>query len=253
MSGGLAVLIALVGSCLFMGAALFAELRPYWAGMLLVFGMGLIDDWVVLTPRTKLAGQVLGALAFLGLMILEGGLGFTLWLPVIFIWILGVTNSLNLLDNMDGLTPGVGAIAALAMVLISFGSTSPQGFLLLAMAGSLSGFLVFNFPPARVFLGDSGSHLTGFTLAALPVYAMTNTSWTDLAIPGLILLIPIADTSYVIISRIRRGQPIWEGGKDHLSHRLHERGFSERTVALTFYLGATLTSAAGYLISLNPR
>lgn len=249
MSGGVAVLLALAATIVLLnGTDIFVELLPYWIGTMLIFGMGLVDDWAVLTPKTKFVAQVVSVLTFLILMIAGGQLPFSLWLLPFGFWMLGITNSLNLLDNIDGLAAGIGVIAALGFAFIGFNSpVSAPALVFLAMAGSLSGFLVYNFHPARIFLGDSGSHLIGFTLAALPLYGLSSPNpgngWEELLILPLILVVPICDTTYVTISRLLRGTPVSQGGKDHLSHRLLQKGFSERAVALIFYATAALVTA----------
>ncbi|MFQ5738760.1 MAG: glycosyltransferase family 4 protein [Acidobacteriota bacterium] len=258
MSGGVAVLLTLTAALLLAaGTALFANLLPYWIGTAMLFAMGLVDDWVVLSPRTKLGCQVLAVSVFLALMIRQEQLAVSFWLPLFFLWLLGVTNSLNLLDNMDGLAAGVGATAALTLALIepgwtsSLSSLSDSSLVLLALSGSLLGFLVYNFHPARIFLGDSGSHLVGFTLAALPFYSLDavdpGSDWRQLLVPPLVLLVPITDTIFVTFTRLRRRAPVSQGGKDHLSHRLAARGCPEWAVAILFYLAAAV--AAGIALA----
>ncbi|MFB3906578.1 MAG: MraY family glycosyltransferase [Acidobacteriota bacterium] len=206
------------------------EPAPYWAGLAIVFGMGLADDFLVLSPKVKLLFQVAAAGVFLWF------LDFNWWTPVLFVWLVGVTNSLNLLDNMDGLAPGVGAVAALFFYLLS--PAAP----LAALAGALAVFLFFNFCPARVYLGDAGSHLVGFTLAAIP---LLGDQWR---LAPLVLLVPIVDTTFVTVTRLARGVSPFKGGKDHLSHRLHRAGLPVPAVVVIFYLVTALAGTCAWLI-----
>ncbi len=232
--GGVGVLLALLAgvflSPLISGNTAGGNLTPYWAGLAIVFGMGLADDFLVLSPKVKLLFQILGAVVFLSF------LPFTWWTPVFFVWLVGVTNSLNLLDNMDGLTPGVGAVAALFFYLLS--PSAP----LAALGGALAVFLLFNFHPARVYLGDAGSHLVGFTLAAIP---LLGNQWR---LAPLVLLVPIVDTAFVTVTRIARGVSPFRGGKDHLSHRLHRAGLPVPLVVLIFYGVTALLGSLTWLL-----
>ncbi|MDA2936720.1 undecaprenyl/decaprenyl-phosphate alpha-N-acetylglucosaminyl 1-phosphate transferase [Acidobacteria bacterium AH-259-A15] len=235
--GGVAVIVALLAATLIVeGPAVFSRWAPYWVGAGIVFGMGLVDDLTMLRPVTKLGFQIVAAVVFLlllsPLVLSTPSRSWPLqvhwWVPIFFFWLVGVTNSLNLLDNMDGLTPGVGAIGALGLASAGIGSHP----VLLALAGSLLGLLVYNFHPASIHLGDSGSHVVGFSLAALPLFEVTPKQFW---IPVVILLVPICDTTYVTFSRLLRGVSPFQGGKDHISHRLLAAGLSEKLVAILFY------------------
>jgi UDP-GlcNAc:undecaprenyl-phosphate GlcNAc-1-phosphate transferase len=231
--GGVGVLIAVLAGVFFSRPITGANtelLAPYWAGLAIVFGMGLADDFLVLSPKVKLLFQILAAAVFLAF------LDFTWWTPVFFVWLVGVTNSFNLLDNMDGLTPGVGAVAALFFYLLS------PSALLAALAGALVAFLVFNFHPARIYLGDAGSHLVGFTLAALP---LLGNQWR---LAPLVLLVPIIDTAFVTVTRLARGVSPFKGGKDHISHRLNRLGLPVPLVVLIFYGVTAVLAAVAWLV-----
>jgi UDP-GlcNAc:undecaprenyl-phosphate/decaprenyl-phosphate GlcNAc-1-phosphate transferase len=242
--GGLAVLIAVVVAvALAYGWAAFFTLRAFWLSLGILFVMGVVDDLLVLRPSGKLLFQVAAALLFVILTSptawapeIRSSLG-VLSLPVLLLWIVGITNSLNLLDNMDGLAAGVGTVAALGFVRLEFGAD----WVLIPLAGALAGFLVLNFSPARIYLGDAGSHLLGFSLAVLPLYGQPS---GNLWCPVVVLLAPIADTSFVTVTRLARGISPFRGGKDHLSHRLRDLGVSERLVAALFWLVTLLLAAA---------
>lgn len=246
--GGLAIVLTFLALFIQAGIGLTAPVSGILAGGLLMAVVGLVDDGRRLSPRTKLTWQVLAA----AITVSCGVRAFpaaSQWisLPVTFVWLVGITNALNLLDNMDGLCAGVSAICAgiLYAVFITPGfSPDPQAggvfaFISLALAGSCTGFLSFNFPPARVFMGDCGSLFIGFTLASLSLLAGASggTGLTPgAAVPILILGVPIFDTVLVTVTRALAGLPVSLGGKDHSSHRLRNMGFSPRQVALIIYL-----------------
>ena len=198
----------------------------------LAFLVGLIDDFFQLRPTAKLAGQLLAAS-----ILLMSGIG--LWLTDIYLvdallsllWFVGITNALNLLDNMDGLAGGVALIAAgfLATIFLLEGS-GPLAGLALALAGALLGFLIFNYPPAKIFMGDSGSLFLGMLLSGLALFpgaGLSRSLFAVMAVPVLVLGVPILDTTLVTVSRVLEGRSPTEGGRDHSSHRLVSLGMSE--------------------------
>ena len=205
-----------------------------------IAALGLVDDARGLQPPVKLAVEVAAAVA---LYVTGSGGGVfgtaVLDLPLTIVWVVVVTNALNLLDNMDGLAPGVAAMSALAFFGISaYESHYLVGSLAVALAGACLGFLPHNFPPARVFLGDAGSLLVGFLLAAIGlnldligqagvIRVGTLTEMFDTA-----LAVPLFDTTLVVIARFRDGRPVMRGGTDHTSHRLAARGLTHVQVAL---------------------
>ena len=216
-----------------------------------IFLLGLADDIFNMDPQHKLAGQVIIAaiLLFFGFR-----LGWTdsktLDLFFSILWIVGITNAFNLLDNMDGLSCGIAFIAGAFLFLYHYLNPSPGSFsipgllLLSTYLGSILGFLVYNFNPASIFMGDAGSLFVGFVLACLTM--TQNTSLADgetsffhllsvILIPVLILFIPILDTGFVSLMRKLFRRPISQGGRDHSSHRLVAIGFSEKKAVLVLY------------------
>ena len=207
--------------------------------------LGLWDDFKGgISPYAKLMGQLLA-----GLILVLLGVRVTIFLPpwisviITLIWIIGVTNAFNLLDNMDGLSAGVALIAT----LIFFSVALQQGQLfvgsiLLIFAGSLAGFLPYNFRPATIFMGDTGSMFVGFLLAALTVlntfYTQESPTFLPVVMPLLILGVPIFDTLSVIFLRLRRGDPVFAADKRHFSHRLVGLGMSQKQAVLFVYLVA---------------
>jgi len=231
----------------------WADLR--WSlilGASLMFLLGLVDDFKRISPPTKLVGQILAAaiVIFFGRVIDFFPWGFANSV-LTFFWLVGITNAINLLDNMDGLAGGIALIAAsfLSYFFINVGN-DPLILIALALAGSILGFLVFNFPPARIFMGDSGSLFLGFTLAALAVAHRPRASdvFTVMGVPVLLFLLPILDTSLVTITRILRGQSPAQGGTDHTSHRLIAFGLNERQAVLALYAIAIVSGIAGVVL-----
>lgn len=227
------------------------------AGFLLQI-VGLIDDKYGMEPKSKLFWQATAAAILISygvkIEIIEAR-----WLstPLTIFWIIGITNAMNLLDNMDGLTAGVTAICSIILFFISGFTLNPaMAVLSLALAGASLGFLRHNFPPAKIFMGDCGSLFIGFILASLAILG----TWRDaatlvvsLGIPILVLGVPIFDTTLVTITRLLNGKPVSQGGKDHSSHRLMNIGLSPKQVALTIYFAAlVLGSSAIYMLESTP-
>lgn len=220
----------------------------------LMFGIGLVDDLWTVRPTTKLVGQMLvvSLLMYLAPPItLTGHLIADYVLA--FLWVIGLTNALNLLDNIDGLAAGVAAIAAAFLtatfVLNGSPALTPLALALGAFVGVALGFLVYNFQPASIFMGDSGSHLLGFVISAGALLAVPHLSPTALVpaavTPVVILLIPIFDTAFVTITRGLAGRSIFSGGRDHTSHRLVALGIGERRAVILLYALALLGGLVG--------
>ncbi len=223
-----------------------------WLGMTFLFVLGLVDDFINLKPHSKLVGQILSAslIAFLGLR-LHWFSSLTLDTMFTIFWIVGITNAFNLLDNMDGLCAGTGAVAALSLAAV-FGSRSPQaGLLCLILAGALAAFLVYNFNPASIFMGDCGSLVIGFALAVLSLYysETTGNRLSAMAVPILVMLVPILDTTMVTLIRLLSGRRAFAGGKDHTSHRLVLMGLSEKKAVLFLYLIGAISGLAALFVS----
>lgn len=220
---------------------------------LLVFLLGLIDDIYHLPPQTKLVGQIIAAalLVFFGFKI-NWFTSHTLNTFVSVFWIVGITNAFNLLDNMDGLAAGIAFISSFFFALITIVSPEHrpgdgQLIVLALFMGALLGFLLYNFHPASIFMGDSGSLFIGFLMAGITTHQRIFHSGHILPIimvPVLILFIPILDTGFVSVMRTLFGRSVARGGNDHSSHRLVAIGLQERKAVLTLYgfslLGGTV-------------
>ncbi len=216
-------------------------------GGLLALGLGLLDDRRALGPGLKLLGQVTGALvlAACGLRVRFVPVGWSVALTVL--WVVTVTNALNFVDIMDGLAASVGAAAALVFGLFALhGGRLDDALAAAALAGACAGFLPFNWAPAKVYMGDAGSHFLGFTLAAISLnlrYSHQN----PLAVlaPLAILFLPLFDLGLMIVIRTRRGLPPWKGSPDHTPLRLKALGLKvPQVVALL----AGLTLALGIVV-----
>jgi UDP-GlcNAc:undecaprenyl-phosphate GlcNAc-1-phosphate transferase len=227
------------------------ELVAILGGCAILFVAGLLDDLFHLGPIPKLAAQAAAA----GLVIANGltisGLISNDFLAgvVAFIWLVGLTNAFNLLDNMDGLAATLAAIAALFFAIDAATVHENHAVLALsiAIAAACAGFLPFNLRPGRpaaVFMGDSGSQVLGFALAALGLTAswkVAGTTVATLLLPILVLAVPILDTTLVTVARLLEGRPVHQGGRDHTSHRLVYHGLSEgRAVVLLAVISAAL-------------
>ncbi len=234
------------------------QLAAILAGALGMVLLGWLDDKHELRAGPKFAAQVgialLVALAGVRIKLFpESPLSPVLSCGVTVLWMLTVFTAVNIMDNMNGLCAGLGAIGAAA-----FGATAAmQGQYLVASlallaAGALSGFLPFNYPKASAFLGDSGSHLTGFLLAVLAIlphfYTAQNPRPLAVLAPLLVLAVPLADMVCVMWIRWRAGKPVWEGDTNHLSHRLVRRGLGKpQAVAVILGLHAVAGAAAVWL------
>jgi UDP-GlcNAc:undecaprenyl-phosphate GlcNAc-1-phosphate transferase len=209
-------------------------------GALAVAAAGLVDDWRTLRPGPKLLVECGAAVALWVVGVRAGMFGVAaLDLGLTVLWVVAVTNALNLLDNMDGLASGVAAVAALAFSAVAASRGDYLvGQLALAVAGGSVGFLLHNFPPAKVFLGDAGTLMLGFLLASLGLKLdmVGQNGLVRSAVPALIVAVPLIDTAFVVIRRLREGRPIVRGGTDHSSHLLAALGLSPRSVALVTYL-----------------
>jgi UDP-GlcNAc:undecaprenyl-phosphate GlcNAc-1-phosphate transferase len=245
--GGIPILLAFLAT-----AAYFFHTRQNLLLLLLTLGMGLLgfaDDVNGLGPKAKLAGQTL-----LACLAVSAGIVHPLtshfWINAAFtmFWIVGITNALNLLDNMDGLAGGIAIIAAAQVALLA-GISNPISGLAFCMLAAISGFLIFNINPARVFMGDVGALSIGFFLGCASVKTAEHLSslGSVLFVPSLVLFIPIFDTFLVSVTRRVKGRPISQGARDHASHRLVLIGLSERRAVSLLYVIAAVAGVMAFL------
>jgi UDP-GlcNAc:undecaprenyl-phosphate GlcNAc-1-phosphate transferase len=226
--------------------------KPVIAVAAAAFALGLLDDLLRIPVAPKLVAQVGIALLAAYEGIRPDWVRPSLGVPIACLVLVASMNSLNLLDNMDGLAAGTAAVAALGLALVA-GLVEHAGSSVVAaaLAGACLGFLPFNYRPRRpaaLFMGDSGSQLLGFTLGSLALLTSPGGAGgiaAAIAAPLLILAVPVLDTGLVVIVRLGERRPFWQGGRDHSSHRLVYRGLTERrAVAVLLALTATCTATA---------
>jgi len=231
------------------------ELGAIAFGAVVMVGLGWLDDKHELKPLPKFAGQL-----FVAVLVAAACKRITLFVPsvtfsytITILWVLTVVNAFNFMDNMNGLCAGLGVIGAFLFAIIAAAHgeylVAITGFL---MCGALIGFLPWNFPNARAFLGDSGSHLVGYLLAVMAIlphfYTKQNPHPLAVLSPLFVLAIPLTDLAWVVILRTRAGKPFWIGDTNHLSHRLVRMGMSlTRAVLLIWLAAAAIGSIACWL------
>lgn len=254
--GGLAIYAGCVGALLVFGDRFYIrELIAIVAAATLVSACGLVDDRWTLHAYPKLIGQACAAaiLIYAGVQIQLFETPWYNW-ALTMLWIVGVTNALNLLDNMDGLSSGVAAVCGIFFLLLAAQSGQILVSALAAgLIGACLGFLRYNFNPASIFMGDTGSLFIGLILAVLGIKLRFPSNITAITwmIPLAVLAVPLFDTTLVFVSRLRRGRnPLTTPGKDHVSHRLVAGGMTRREAVLTCYLLAGLGGVfASYIAS----
>ena len=250
-----------IGTTLFVGAGVFglvSQAPVLLACALLMFLTGLADDLINLKPATKLIVQI--SLASL-LLFFDFRLNWidsiTLDTLLTLVWVVGMTNAFNLLDNMDGLCAGIALIVGAALMIDLLPGSTGAAFAdvryLALLLGATAGFLCYNINPASIFMGDSGSLLLGFSFAAVTLSsshegAGRSDILTIVAAPLLVLLIPIFDTTLVTISRLVSGRSAAQGGRDHSSHRLVAIGLSERRAVAVLWALAAIGGALGIAV-----
>ena len=239
--GGIAIYAGFIMALLLFGEGwVVSQAISILIGATIVSFLGIWDDRWGVRPVMKLLGQAIAA----SIVILSGvQVSFlpnqALNLLITFLWILGITNALNLLDNMDGLSGGVGAVAAAYFLLLAgLNGQYLVASLAAALLGVCIGFLVYNFNPASIFMGDAGSMFLGFVLAAVGIKLRfpNHPNVITWMIPVVVLGLPIFDTTLIVVSRLRRGiNPLTNPGKDHVSHRLVSLGLSQRRAVILLY------------------
>lgn len=257
--GGLAIYISFViGVILYNGIIPTSQLGIIIGATIIVMG-GIIDDIKDLSPKYKLLIQIIGA----GCLLLSGvrisiltnpfrefypylNIGW-INIPVTIIWIVAVTNAFNLIDGLDGLAAGIAFIACVTLMIVSIinGRLEPA-FLTAVLSGAILGFLPYNFNPASIFMGDTGSQLLGFLLAAISIEgAIKSATAFVIAVPILAFGLPIYDTLFAMIRRKANGKPIMQADRGHLHHRLLDMGLSQKqAVIIMYFISAALGGAA---------
>ncbi len=231
-------------------------------GAFVIFVVGILDDIYNLKPVYKLGGQILAAILciaggvtidFMTVPVKGGMMYFTTMVSAVvtFFWIVGIINAMNLIDGLDGLAAGISTIAAICFMIIAFLNGNSLALVLtISLAGATLGFLPYNFNPAKIFMGDTGSMLLGYVLAISAVEGLfKGYILVTLVAPIIILGVPIFDTLCAIIRRIVNRRPISEGDKKHIHHKLMEKGFSHKNTVITLYLISICFGVTGILVA----
>jgi UDP-GlcNAc:undecaprenyl-phosphate/decaprenyl-phosphate GlcNAc-1-phosphate transferase len=256
LMGGVALYAAImVVLVLFQDRYWVSQVVSILVGATWVSFLGMWDDRWGLRPALKLGGQVIGAL-----ILIVSGVHVDLVASaainglITIVWVVGITNAMNLLDNMDGLSSGVAAqVAAFFLLMAVMSGQYLVGAMSAALLGATLGFLVYNFNPASIFMGDMGSLFLGFLLAAIGIKLRfpANVTMVTWMVPIMALGLPILDTTLVVISRLRRGvNPLTTPGRDHLSHRLVALGLTQREAVFTLYLGCEAFGLLAVLLTM---
>jgi UDP-GlcNAc:undecaprenyl-phosphate GlcNAc-1-phosphate transferase len=265
--GGLAIYTATMISILIF-LPMNKSLLSIIIGGTIIFISGIIDDKKNLSAKTKLIFQLLAAVVLIlgdvkidfitnpfsrtsTLLYLKG---FSI--PLTIFWVVGITNTLNLIDGLDGLAAGVAMIASLSLLIVAnrFGYIEIT-IISAILAGSCLGFLPYNFNPAKIFMGDTGALFLGFMLSVVAIEGvMKSVATIAIVVPIIILGLPIFDTTFAIFRRLLNGRPIMEADKGHLHHRLLQRGLTQRQTVLILYLiSAVFGFAAVIIAKINSR
>lgn len=253
--GGMAIFLGFLVSFLIFGK-INREIQGILLGAVIIVILGVLDDILTLRAMPKFIVQILAAILVVahGCRI-EHFMGMTLpaWLsyPVSVIWIVAITNAVNFIDGLDGLAAGVSAISAgtmlvVALILVPDGTAMASSILLAAIVGACIGFIPYNFNPATIFMGDTGSTFLGFMLASISIFGLFKTyAVISFAVPFLVLGLPIFDICFAVIRRLARGQSPMHADRGHVHHRLIDMGFSQKqAVAISYLLSAILGLAA---------
>lgn len=263
--GGLAIFLAFAGTFLvmypFMPELDTKAIKGVLLGGSIIILVGAFDDKYELSPKLKLIGQIIAAGIVVGLFdmridFVNIPFGSVIawdnfeWLSITItmVWIVGVTNAVNLIDGLDGLAAGVSAIATASLLVIAlFMGNMSVVLLCLLLLGSIIGFLFFNFHPAKIFMGDSGALFLGFSLATISVLGFKSATLVSFVIPLLILGVPLSDTFLAIVRRVVNKKPISVADKSHLHHCLLHLGFGHRTTVLIIYAVAAMFGGCAIL------
>ena len=242
--GGLAIYIGYMVSLLY-SVKDISSVKGLLIGSVILVAVGIWDDVKQIGPKTKLLGQIVAALM---LPIFDNAIHFIsigdhmlyleyLSIPLTVFWIVGFTNIVNLIDGLDGLAAGISLIACIAICIVTLQMGQVDlACITLALAGAACGFLRYNFNPAKIFMGDTGSMLLGYTMAAISVMGSVKTAATvGLVVPVIVLGLPILDTLFAIVRRRINGRPVFQPDKGHLHHRLLAMGLTQKQAVLLMY------------------
>lgn len=258
--GGLAIFLSFL-----IGLLILRPQDPYnWpiiTGSFIVVLTGLLDDKFELSPKLKLAGQLLAALV----VVVIGGVhvefinlpfggqlefGF-LSIPLTILWIVGVTNAINLIDGLDGLAAGVSSIALITISFMAFLKGDPYVMsVAIILLGSTLGFLIYNFYPAKIFMGDTGALFLGYMMSVVSLLGFKNVTVLSFVVPVIILGVPISDTFFAIIRRFVHKKPLSAPDKSHLHHCLLRLGYTHKQTVLIIYAISAMFGLAAIIFSM---
>jgi len=266
--GGLSIYFSFIITLLLKrGNLTRAEMGLVLGATIIVIG-GFLDDKFDIKPRYKLIFQIAAALILIiyGVKIVLITNPFSslhqftnvgvMSIPLTIIWVVGITNALNLIDGLDGLASGIGLISSLTILIIALLNNRYEAAVLaIILCGSILGFLPYNFNPASIFMGDTGAQLLGFLLASISIEgAIKSAAAFSIAVPILALGIPIYDTLFAVIRRKINGKPIMQADRGHLHHRLLDMGFSQKQAVGTMYaISAVLGSFSIIAMEINAQ
>lgn len=267
--GGSAIICGFIVSLLYstMGIFVFSrELLGLAVGIIIISVMAVIDDIKHVDAKFKFAFQLLAAISVVliadarienitnpfaksGVSHLNPYISY----PLTILWIVGVTNAINLIDGLDGLAAGVSSISSLSLFFVSV--LRPDGDLYTAivtaaLAGATLGFLPFNFNPAKIFMGETGSAFLGFTLGVISIQGtLKSYAAISIAIPLLVLGLPLFDTTFAILRRIKNGKPVWKADRSHLHHKLIDMGLNQRQSVLVMYIASAVLGLCAIVLA----
>ncbi|MEK4761894.1 MraY family glycosyltransferase [Viridibacillus sp. FSL E2-0187] len=258
--GGLAIYLAFLIGILIL-RPMHEAMLPLLIGSFVIIVTGVLDDMFEISAKAKLLGQLIAAVIvifFGGIQIdyinipFGGELNFGfLSIPLTIIWIVGITNSINLIDGLDGLAAGVSTIALIALAGMAFIMGDIFVIIMATMlAVSTIGFLFYNFHPAKIFMGDTGSLFLGFMISVLALMGFKNVAFVSLVIPIIMLGVPISDTFFAIVRRLLNKQPPFSPDKSHLHHCLLNVGFTHRQTVIIIYGMASMFGLAAIVFSM---
>lgn len=270
--GGLAIFLAfLIGVAILYPYLTSIGVLPWYVskysllaiiiGACIIVATGVIDDMREISAKAKMLGQLVAALIIIfvgGIQIdtinlpFVGELDFGLLsIPLTILWIVGITNAINLIDGLDGLAAGVSTIALITLAIMAFIMSNMFVLVLAALLAVASlGFLFYNFHPAKIFMGDTGALFLGFMISVLALLGFKNVAFVALIIPVIILGVPISDTFFAIVRRVRMKKKWSDPDKSHLHHRLLDMGFTHRQTVLIIYGIAMMFGLAAIIFSM---
>ncbi|MFN3698954.1 MAG: glycosyltransferase family 4 protein [Dictyoglomus sp.] len=252
--GGLSFFLSILIVNIIFNRALIVE--KIILGGSLIFLIGLLDDFIELKPRPKFWLTFLAVLiaVMVGVRVDVWRIPYTkiiikgFWAHAIsFIWLLGITNAMNFIDGLDGLAGGIAIISSFSLLIISLLlNRMEMAFLLASILGSVLGFLYFNFPPASIFMGDSGAMFLGFILGAISIVGVLKVSTIiNLFLPVMIMGFPVLDTAFSIVRRMLEGRAPWKFDKDHIHHRFLKIGMNvEQSIAFIYMINICMSLVA---------